>query len=45
MSTGTWAKAVDAASALGDLIDDDDSSASDIIGAAQALRSLVREYV
>ena len=31
--------------ALGALVDDADSSASDIIGAAQDLRSLVRQYV
>ena len=45
LSTGTWARAVDAAVALGALVEDEDSSASDIIGAAQTLRSLVREYV
>ena len=45
VSVGTWAKAVDAATALGSLVDDDSSSPSDIIGAAQTLRSLVREYV
>ena len=45
VSIGTWAKAVEAATALGELIDDDDSSSSDIIGAAQNLRSLVRQYV
>ena len=45
VSVGAWAKAVDAAGALGDLIDDADATASDIIGAAQILRSLVREYV
>ena len=45
LSTGAWAKAVDAAVALGALVEDEDSSASDIIGAAQHLRSLVREYV
>ena len=45
VSVGTWAKAVEAAQALGELIDDDDASSSDIIGAAQTLRSLVRQYV
>ncbi|MET0145633.1 MAG: hypothetical protein ABW328_12735 [Ilumatobacteraceae bacterium] len=45
VSTATWAKAVDAAIDVGILIDDDDASASDIIGAAQVLRSLVRQFV
>jgi len=45
VSIGTWAKAVDAATTLGSLIDDDSSPPSDIIGAAQNLRALVREYV
>jgi len=45
VSVGTWAKTVEAATALGDLVDDTDSSASDIIGAAQTLRTLVRQYV
>ena len=45
LSTGTWAKAVEAAVALGALVEDEDSSGSDIIGAAQTLRSLVREFV
>ena len=45
VSVGTWAKAVEAATTLGALVDDDSSSPSDIIGAAQTLRSLVREYV
>ncbi len=45
VSVGTWAKAVVAAAELADLIDDADSTSSDIIGAAQSLRSLVRQYV
>jgi hypothetical protein len=45
LSTGAWAKAVEAAVVLGALVEDEDSSGSDIIGAAQTLRSLVREYV
>jgi hypothetical protein len=45
IAVGVWAKAVDAARALTELVDDDDSSSSDVIGAAQALRSLVRPYV
>jgi hypothetical protein len=45
VSVGTWSKAVEAATTLGGLVDDDSSSPSDIIGAAQTLRSLVREYV
>ncbi len=45
VSTATWAKVIDAATGLGSLVDDDGSSASDIIGAAQVLRTLVRQYV
>jgi hypothetical protein len=45
LSTGAWSRAVDAAVTHGALVEDEDSSASDIIGAAQELRSLVREYV
>ncbi len=45
MSTGTWAGVVDSAGELSALVDDDSSSSSDIIGAAQALRSKVRQYV
>ncbi len=41
----TWARIVDAAGGLTDLVDDEASSASDIIGAAQELRSLVRSFV
>ena len=46
VSVGAWAKAVEPRrTSLADLIDDTDSTSSDIIGAAQSLRSLVREYV
>jgi hypothetical protein len=45
IAVGVWARSVDAARALTDLVDDDASSSSDIIGAAQSLRSLVRPYV
>ena len=41
---GTWKKTVGAAGALAGLVDDE-GTPSDIIGAAQALRTLVREYV
>ena len=45
VSVATWARIVDAAQALTDLTDDEASTSSDIIGAAQELRSLVRQYV
>ncbi|HEU4842082.1 MAG TPA: hypothetical protein VFT09_11585 [Ilumatobacteraceae bacterium] len=45
VAVATWAKAVDAARQLADLVDDEASSSSDVIGAAQALRTLVRQYV
>jgi hypothetical protein len=45
VSVATWARIVDAATALTDLVDDPASSSSDIIGGAQALRSLVRSFV
>jgi hypothetical protein len=45
VSVATWARIVDAADGLGDLVDDETSSSSDIIGAAQELRSLVRSFV
>jgi hypothetical protein len=45
MSVATWARIVDAAQALTDLTDDEATSSSDIIGSAQELRSLVRQYV
>jgi hypothetical protein len=41
---GTWRKTVDAAGTLAGLVDED-GTPSDVIGAAQALRALVREYV
>ena len=45
VSVGGWARAVEAANALGDLVEDADATSSDVIGAAQTLRALVREYV
>jgi hypothetical protein len=45
VSVGTWARTVTAARELADLVDDEGSSSSDIIGAAQTLRALVRQYV
>ena len=45
MSVATWTRIIDAGHALTDLTDDEASSSSDIIGAAQELRSLVRQYV
>jgi hypothetical protein len=45
MSVATWARIIDAAHALTDLTDDEATSASDIIGGAQELRALVRQYV
>jgi len=45
MSTGTWAGVVDSSAALVELVDDDSTSASDVIGAAQDLRSKVRQHV
>jgi hypothetical protein len=44
IAVATWARTVDAARQLTDLVDHEGSS-SDIIGAAQALRTLVRQYV
>jgi hypothetical protein len=41
----TWAKIVDAATVLSALTDEPEPSSSDVIGAAQQLRSLVRQYV
>ena len=40
-----WSKIVESVGALGELTDDDEASASDVIGSAQELRSLVRGYV
>jgi len=45
VGVGVWARAVDAARRLDDLVVEDSSSSSDIIGAAQALRSIVRQLV
>jgi hypothetical protein len=45
VSVATWARIVDAANGLTDLVDDEGSSSSDIIGGAQELRSLVRSFV
>lgn len=45
ISVGTWARALESADALADMVDDESASASDLIGAAQALRGLVRQYV
>ncbi len=45
MAVATWTRIIDAGQALLDLTDDETSSSSDIIGAAQELRSLVRQYV
>ena len=45
VSVAIWSKIIDAGQALADLTDDEASSSSDIIGAAQELRSLVRQYV
>jgi hypothetical protein len=45
VSAGTWARTLVAAKELADLVDDVEASSSDIIGAAQTLRALVRQYV
>jgi hypothetical protein len=45
VSVNTWAKIVEAAGTLGELVDEDEPSPSDVIGQAQELRSLVRQYV
>lgn len=45
VATTTWARAVLAARALHEFTDDPDASSSDIIGAAQTLRAVVRELV
>jgi hypothetical protein len=41
----TWAQIVDTAGGLAELLDEPELPASDVIGAAQELRSLVRQYV
>jgi hypothetical protein len=45
VSVHTWAKILDTAGALAELVDEDEPSSSDVIGTAQELRSLVRQYV
>jgi hypothetical protein len=45
MTVATWARIIDAGRVLADLTDDEATSSSDIIGAAQELRALVRQYV
>lgn len=45
ISVGAWAKCVDSAEQLVALLEAPDASESDIIGAAQDLRSRVRQYV
>ena len=45
IAVGSWARTVQAAQHLRDLVADDGSSSSDVIGAAQEVRSLVKQYV
>jgi hypothetical protein len=45
VSVNTWAKILDTAGALAELVDEEELPSSDIIGRAQELRSLVRQYV
>jgi hypothetical protein len=45
VSVNTWSKILDAAGALAELVDEVEPSSSDVIGTAQELRSLVRQYV
>lgn len=45
ISVGAWAKCVDSANHLVALLEEPESTSSDIIGAAQDLRSRVRQYV
>jgi hypothetical protein len=45
VSVNTWARIVDAAGALVELVDEPELPSSDVIGTAQELRSLVRQYV
>jgi hypothetical protein len=45
VSVSTWAKILDSAGALAELVDEEEPSSSDVIGTAQELRSLVRQYV
>jgi hypothetical protein len=42
---GTWSKVIDSSGRLLDLCEAEEPSPSDVIGAAQDLRSLVRQYV
>jgi hypothetical protein len=45
VSVHTWARIVESASDLLELVDEPELPASDVIGTAQELRSLVRQYV
>ena len=45
VAAGTWSKAIDLSGKLVDLCDDEETPSTDIIGTAQELRSLVRQYV
>lgn len=45
ISAGAWVKCMDAVEALTALLESPDASSSDIVGAAQDLRSRVRQYV
>ena len=45
VSKGTWGKIIEIATRLVELCAADEASPSDIIGAAQELRSHVRQYV
>lgn len=45
VAANTWVRTLTAADALVAFVDEDSTSASDIIGAAQELRGLVRQYV
>jgi hypothetical protein len=45
VSVHTWAKIVEAAGTLAELVDEAEPPSSDVIGTAQELRSLVRQYV
>jgi hypothetical protein len=45
VSVNTWARIVESAATLVELVDEPELPSSDIIGTAQELRSLVRQYV
>jgi hypothetical protein len=45
VSVGAWARCIDSMEELVALLDEPMSTSSDIIGAAQDLRSRVRQYV